>query len=108
MMMRGTSFSVGELHLMRFPSTRPSISARSSKVQFTPADSSGTLWASNTSWGEENRKRGLTKVEITFTAVRKRERAVRQRERERERERHEAKRERDHKYKKWANVLSWR
>ena len=47
-MMRGISFSAGEEHLIRFPSTRPFISARSSKVQLTPAESSGTLWASST------------------------------------------------------------
>lgn len=46
--MRGISFSAGEEHLIRFPSTKPFISAKSSKVQLTPAESSGTLWASNT------------------------------------------------------------
>lgn len=46
--MRGISFSAGEEHLIRFPSTKPLISVRSSKVQFTPAESSGTFWASNT------------------------------------------------------------
>lgn len=49
-MIRGISFSAGEEHLIRFPSTKPFISARSSKVQLTPAESSGTLWASNTNW----------------------------------------------------------
>lgn len=47
-MMRGISFSAGEEHLIWFPSTKPFISARSSKVQLTPAESSGTLWASRT------------------------------------------------------------
>lgn len=51
--MRGISFSAGEKHLIRFPSTRPFISATSSKVQLTPAESSGTLWASNTNFREQ-------------------------------------------------------
>lgn len=45
---RGISFSAGEEHFIRFPSTKPFISARFSNVQLTPAESSGTLWASNT------------------------------------------------------------
>lgn len=55
-MIRGISFSAGEEHLIRFPSTKPFISARSSKVQLTPAESSGTLWASNTSWKKPKRQ----------------------------------------------------
>ena len=55
-MMRGTSFSAGEKHLMRFPSTSPSISARFSKVQLTPAESSGTLWASRTNCSQTGRE----------------------------------------------------
>lgn len=54
--MRGISFSAGEEHLIRFPSTKPFISARSSKVQLTPAESSGTLWASRTNCKREKKR----------------------------------------------------
>lgn len=66
--MRGISFSAGDEHLIRFPSTKPFISARSSKVQLTPAESSGTLWASNTNCKRKTEKEAmLTSVKILFT-----------------------------------------
>lgn len=42
-MIWGTSLAAGEMHWIWLPTTNPSISERSSKVQLTPADSSGTL-----------------------------------------------------------------
>lgn len=69
--MRGISFSAGEEHLIRFPSTKPFISARSSKVQLTPAESSGTLWASNTNCiegkGENMFQSPVHRTEIRYT-----------------------------------------
>lgn len=42
-MIWGTSLAAGEMHWIWLPTTKPSISERSSKVQLTPAESSGTL-----------------------------------------------------------------